>query len=328
MKAIQISRTGGSDVLELVDTPTPQPRPGEVLVEAESIGVNYFDLLIRTGKYRWMPALPFILGNEMSGRVVAVGADVRKLKIGQRVFIAGYEIENRGVLYAQFAAVPEDAAFPLPDSIGADEATALTNYQLAHILLHHAARGVKPETVVVYGAAGGVGSALIDVARAAGAEVIGTAGSAAKCEFIRQRGAAHAIDYNTQNVVERVNALTLHGADIVFDHVAGKAFADGLKMIAPLGMIVSYAVLGGVPDTDLFKAMRGSIEASPAVRCFTMHTYDHMPGPRREAMQAAIDLLAGGIRPAIAAQFPLADAARAHDLVETRQATGKIVLKP
>ena len=328
MKAIQISRTGGSDVLELVDTPTPQPRPGEVLVEAESIGVNYFDLLIRTGKYRWMPALPFILGNEMSGRVVAVGADVRKLKIGQRVFIAGYEIENRGGLYAQFAAVPEDAAFPLPDSIGADEATALTNYQLAHILLHHAARGVKPETVVVYGAAGGVGSALIDVARAAGAEVIGTAGSAAKCEFIRQRGAAHAIDYNTQNVVERVNALTLHGADIVFDHVAGKAFADGLKMIAPLGMIVSYAVLGGVPDTDLFKAMRGSIEASPAVRCFTMHTYDHMPGPRREAMQAAIDLLAGGIRPAIAAQFPLADAARSHDLVETRQAMGKIVLKP
>ncbi len=328
MKAIQISRTGGSDVLELVDIPTPQPRPGEVLVEAESIGVNYFDLLIRTGKYRWMPALPFILGNEMSGRVVAAGADVRKLKIGQRVFIAGYEIENRGGLYAQFAAMPEDAAFALPDSIGADEATALTNYQLAHILLHHAARGVVPETVVVYGAAGGVGSALIDVARHAGATVIGTAGSAAKCEFIRKRGAAHAIDYNTQNVVERVNALTLHGADIVFDHVAGKAFSDGLKMIAPLGMIVSYAVLGGVPDSDLFKAMRGRIESSPAVRCFTMHTYDHMPGPRREAMQAAIDLLASGVRPAIAAQFPLADARHAHDLVEQRQAMGKIVLKP
>ena len=99
---------------------------------------------------------------------------------------------------------------------------------------------------------------------------------------------------NTQNVVERVNALTLHGADIVFDHVAGKAFTDGLKMIAPLGMIVSYAVLGGVPEDDLFKAMRANIEVSPAVRCFTMHTYDHMPEPRREAMQAAVELLAGG----------------------------------
>ena len=329
MKAIQISRTGGSDVLELVEVPTPAPGPGEVLVGADAIGVNYFDLLIRTGRYRWMPALPFILGNEMSGQVVAVGADASRLKVGQRVFIAGYDIGNRGGLYAQYAAVPQEAPWPLPDSISAEEATALTNYQLAHILLHHAARGVKPETVVVYGAAGGVGSALVDVARHAGATVIGTAGSDQKCEFVRNRGAMHAINYNTQNVVERVNALTLRGADIVFDHVAGKAFTDGLKMIAPLGMIVSYAVLGGVPEDDLFKAMRTNIEASPAVRCFTMHTYDHMPEPRREAMQSAIDLISSGkVRPAIAAQFALAEAARAHQLVESRKAIGKVVLKP
>lgn len=328
MKAIRISRTGGSDVLESVDVPDPAPGAGEVLVQADAIGVNYFDLLIRTGRYRWMPGLPFILGNEMTGRVVAAGPGVTKLKTGQRVFIAGYEIGNRGGLYAQFAAVPEDAAVPLPDSIGSEEATALTNYQLAHILLHHAARGVKAETVVVYGAAGGVGSALIDTARSAGIEAIGTAGSDEKCDFIRTRGAAHAINYNTQNVVERVNALTLHGADIVFDHVAGKAFTEGLKMVAPLGMIVSYAVLGGAPEDDLFKAMRGNIEASPAVRCFTMHTYDHMPEPRRQAMQAAVDLLASGVKPAIAAVIPLAEAARAHDLVESRRAIGKIVLKP
>ncbi len=290
MKAVQISRTGGSDVLELVDVSDPVPGAGEVLVQAASIGVNYFDLLIRTGRYRWMPALPFVLGNEMSGRVAALGSGVTKLKVGQRVFIAGYEIGNRGGLYAQFVAAPEDAAVPLPDLVGDDEATALTNYQLAHILMFHAARGVKAETVVVYGAAGGVGSALIDTARHAGAEVIGTAGSDEKCEFIVKRGAAHAINYHTHNVAERVNALTLHGADIVFDHVAGKAFTDGLKMIAPLGMIVSYAVLGGAPEDDLFKAMRGNIEASPAVRCFTMHTYDHMQEPRRQAMQAAVEL--------------------------------------
>jgi NADPH2:quinone reductase len=275
-----------------------------------------------------MPALPFVLGNEMSGRVVATGENARKLKTGQRVFIAGYDIGNRGGLYAQYAAVPEDAVWPLPDSISAEQATALTNYQLAVILLHHAARGVKPETVVVYGAAGGVGTALIDVARHAGATVIGTAGSAEKCEFVRRRGAAHAIAYTAQNVAERVNTLTAHGADIVFDHVAGTAFTEGLKMIAPLGMIVSYAVLGGVPEDDLFKAMRANIESSPAVRCFTMHTYDHMPEPRREAMQRAIDLLTAGVRPAIAAQFPLADAARAHELIESRRAMGKVVLMP
>ena len=329
MKAIQISRPGGRDVLEIVEVPTPKPGPGEVLVKADAIGVNYFDLLIRTGKYRWMPKLPFILGNEMSGRVAELGPGVHNLKIGDPVFIAGYEIENRGGLYAEYAAVPEQAAFLLPANVDLDEATALTNYQLAWILTHHAARGVTPKTVVVYGAAGGTGTALIDVARHAGATAIGVAGGAEKCAFVKKRGAAHVIDHANENVVERVMAITGNrGADILFDHVAGKAFTDGVKMIAPLGMIVSYAVLGGVPQSDLFQAMRGNIEASPAVRCFTMHTYDHMPEPRREAMQSAIDLLAKGVRPAIAERLPLADAARAHELIETRSAMGKVVLKP
>jgi NADPH2:quinone reductase len=330
VKAIQISRTGGSDVLELVEIPTPKPGPGEVLVKAQAIGVNYFDLLIRTGRYRWMPKLPFVLGNELSGDVVATGPDVRTLKAGHRVFIAGYEIENRGGLYAEYVAVPEVAALPLPDSLGHKEATALTNYQLAVILTHHAARGVQPKTVVVFGAAGGVGTALIDVARAAGASVIGTAGSAEKCAFVRARGAAHAIDHTKEPVADRVLALTGgHGADIVFDHVAGKAFSDGVRMLAPLGMIVSYAVLGGIPESDLFKAMRGNIEASPAVRCFTMHTYDHMPEARRDAMMGALTLLGSGtVRPAIAARFPLAEAARAHELVESRGTMGKVVLNP
>jgi NADPH2:quinone reductase len=329
MKAIQIGRTGGPDVLDYVELPTPKPGPGEVLVKADAIGVNYFDTMIRTGRYRWMPKLPFVLGNEMSGEVVELGAGAGALKVGQKVFIAGYEIGNRGGLYAEYAAVPEAAALPLP-VVGADEATALTNYQLAIILLHHAACGVSPKTVVVYGAAGGVGTALIDVARLAGASVIGTAGSAEKCAFVRARGADHAIDYSRDNVVERVLALTAgRGADIVFDHVAGKAFGDGLKMLAPLGMIVSYAVLGGMPETDLFAGMRGNIEKSPAVRCFTMHTYDHMPEPRREALQRAIGLLgSGAVTPAIAARLPLREARRAHELIEARSATGKIVLKP
>jgi len=330
MKAIQISRTGGPDVLDYVEVPTPTPGPGEVLVKADAIGVNYFDTMIRTGRYRWMPKLPFILGNEMSGHVAALGPGATRLKVGQKVFVAGYEIGNRGGLYAEYAAVPEKAAWPLPDGQDAAEATALTNYQLAWILLHHAARGIVPKTVVVYGAAGGVGTALIDVARLSGADVIGTAGSADKCAFARARGAAHAIDYSKENVVERVLSLTGgRGADIIFDHVAGKAFADGLKMVAPLGMIVSYAALAGVPESDLFKEMRGNIERSPAVRCFTMHTYDHMEGPRREAMAGAVDLIGSGkARPAIAAHFALAEARKAHELIETRSAMGKIVLEP
>ncbi|MBM3530536.1 MAG: zinc-dependent alcohol dehydrogenase family protein [Alphaproteobacteria bacterium] len=329
MKAIRIARTGGPEVLEYVDAPTPAPGPGQVLVKAEAIGVNYFDTMIRTGRYRWMPKLPFVLGNEMSGTIAETGAGVTKLKPGDRVFVAGYEIGNAGGLYAEYAAAPESAALPLPASVGFDEATALTNYQLAIILMHHAARGVAAKTVVVYGASGGVGTALIDVARKAGATAIGTAGSAEKCAFVRARGAAHAIDYTKENTVERVNALTGgHGADIVFDHVAGKAFGDGLKMLAPLGMIVSYAVLGGMAEGDLFKDMRANIEKSPAVRCFTMHTYDHMEEPRREALQQAAGMLAGGVKPAIAARFALADARRAHETIDARGNLGKIVLIP
>jgi NADPH2:quinone reductase len=299
-------------------------------VKATAIGVNYFDTMIRTGRYRWMPKLPFVLGNEMSGTVAALGAGVTMLKVGQPVFIAGYEIGNCGGLYAEYAAVPEKAAWPLPPSIDAEAATTLTNYQLAWILLHHAARGIAPKTVVVYGAAGGVGTALIDVAKQASATVIGTAGSADKCAFVRTRGADHAIDHTRENVIERVNAITNgHGADILFDHVAGKAFADGLKIVAPLGMIVSYALLGGMPEDDLFKAMRTNIEKSPAVRCFTMHTYDHMEEPRREAMARAVELLGSGkVKPEIAARFPLSDARRAHDLIEARTASGKVVLIP
>jgi NADPH2:quinone reductase len=160
--------------------------------------------------------------------------------------------------------------------------------------------------------------------------VIGTAGAQEKCAFATSRGAAHAINYRSESVVERVLALTGgHGADIVFDHVAGKAFTDGLKMTAPLGMIVSYAVLGGMPETDLFKEMRANIERSPAVRCFTMHTYDHMEEPRREAMAKAVELLGSGkVKPAIAARFPLAEVRRAHDMIDARTAAGKIVLIP
>jgi NADPH2:quinone reductase len=121
MKAIQISRTGNPEVLDLVDLPTPSPGPGEVLVKADAIGVNYFDTMIRTGRYRWMPKLPFVLGNEMSGHVAAVGSGVTTLKVGQPVFIAGYEIGNRGGLYAEYAAVPEKAAWPLPAGVDADE---------------------------------------------------------------------------------------------------------------------------------------------------------------------------------------------------------------
>ncbi len=329
MKAIQISRTGGPEVLQYVDLPTPKPGRGEVLVRAYSIGVHYFDLLIRSGRYRWMPKLPFVLGNDMSGHVVA-GNAAGKLKVGQRVFIAGWDIGFRGGLYAEYVAVPEKDIWPLPENIDLDEAAALSNYALAWTLLHQVARGIEPRNVLVHGAAGGMGTALVDIARLAGANVIALAGSDEKCAFVRNRKAAHVINYNSEAVVERVNAASGgRGADIIFNHVAGKTFVNDLKMIAPLGLIVSYAVLGGIPETDLFKDMRANIDRSPALRCFTMHTSDALPELRSEGMKHAIEFLAAKeISPAIGDRLPLSQTARAHELLESRQAMGKIILKP
>lgn len=329
MKAIQIGRTGGPEVLALVELPNPVPGPGEVLVRTRAIGVNYFDLLIRTGRYRWMPKLPFVPGNEASGQIAAVGPGVKKLRSGQKVLVAGYDLGNTGGLYAEYVKAPEDAVWPLRESIDFDDAVALTNYQLAWLLLHRAARGVEPKTVVVLGAAGGVGSALADLARLAGAAVIGVAGGAEKCAFVRARGATP-VDYRTEDAIERVRALTNgRGADLVFDHLAGKELPRRVRMLAPLGMLVSYGLIDGMPDTDLFAAMRGHLEASPALRCFTMHTLDHWPAPRREAMEQAIAILGNGqAKPAIAARLPLANAAKAQTLIEERKAMGKVVLIP
>ena len=138
------------------------------------------------------------------------------------------------------------------------------------------------------------------------------------------------MDHRSENVIERVRSLTNgRGADLVFDHLAGKELPERVKMLAPLGMLVSYGLLGGMPDTDLFAAMRGNLEASPAVRCFTMHTLDHWPEPRREAMEQAIEILASGrCRPAIAARLPLAEAAKAQLLIAERKAAGMVVLLP
>ena len=329
MKAVQIRTTGGPEVLEYINLPTPKPGRGDVLVRADAIGVHYFDLLIRSGRYRWMPELPFVLGNDMCGYVVENNA-TGKLKVGQPVFIAGWDIGFRGGLYAEYAAVPEKDIWPLPDDVNPDEAAALSNYALAWTLLHQVARGIEPKNVLVYGAAGGMGTALIDIARLAEANVIALAGSDEKCAFVRERNVPHVINYNTESVVERVNAMTGgRGADITFNHVAGRTFVDDLKMIAPLGLIVSYAVLGGMPETDLFKDMRANIDRSPALRCFTMHTSDERPELRSEGMKKAIEFLAAKkISPAIGATMRLAEAKRAHEMLEARQAMGKIVLKP
>ena len=330
MKAILLRRPGDPSALEYVDVPTPEPGEGEVLVKADTIGVSMPEILVRKGTYAWMPPLPAIPGIELAGTIVEHARGVAEPATGQPVFVSARDLPVRAGCYAEYIAVPAHAAHPLPLGCSLEAAACLSNYQVAYHLLHTAARGVAAECVLVHTAAGGVGSAAVQLALIAGMTVIGVAGSEAKRRAIEALGAQHAIDYRSEDVVARVREITGgRGADLILDPIGGKSFGRNFAMLAPLGMVISYGRLDGPPDPDFLSAMRANSAKSPAVRFFTIHSFDDRPDIRAATMKTLLDHLAAGrIRPLIHDRLPLADAARAHELLESGAVIGKLLLKP
>lgn len=326
MKAIQFSETGGPEVLEVVDLHDPTPGPGEVLVRAAALGVGKPDVLLRTGVYKWMPELPAVIGNEMAGHVVAVGHGVSDFAIGQPVLVFG----TGGGRHAELTSAPADIVTALPGEIDLDEAVSIPNYAIAWCLLCEVAPGTDDRTIYVNGAAGGVGTAVVDLARDLGMTVIAGAGSADKCAFAASLGAHHTIDYSTESVPDRVLALTDgRGADLVLDQLIGPNFTDSIPMLAPLGTIVSFNALAGLPEQETFAAMRANLGRSPGIRCFSWHAFDSAPEERARILGLVVDrFAAGSLNPAIHARIPMADARAAHEALDGRDLRGKIVLKP
>ena len=331
MKAILLTRTGDPSVLDYVDVPTPEPGNGQILVKAHTIGVSRPEILVRTGTYAWMPPLPAIPGIEMSGTVAAKGRDVDDFEIGQKVFVTARELPQRAGCYAEYIAVPARAAFPLPDTADLEAAACLSNYQVAYHLLHTAARCVAGGTAVIDSAAGGTGSAAVQLAKLAGMKVIAIAGGRAKVEAVKKFGADFAIDYTSEDPPARVRDITDgRGADLVLDGIGGKSFEQKFPMIGAFGMLIAYGWLQGSPEEAIVKNLRGMyFEQSPAVRFFTMHTMDDKPALRAESTTYLIARLAqGAIRPLIHARLHLSEACKAHEMLEARQAIGKILLNP
>jgi NADPH2:quinone reductase len=310
--------------------PTPVPGDGEVLVKADTIGVSMPEVLVRRGSYNWMPPLPAIPGIEMSGIVAAHGPNVAGPAVGEPVFVSARDLPVRAGCYAEYIAVPARAATPLPPGCSLEAAACLSNYQVAHHLLHTAARGVAAESVLVYNAAGGVGSAAVQLALRAGKSVIGVAGSAQKTHAVLALGAGKAINYREEDVVAGVmHGTGGRGVDLILDPVGGKGFGRNFTMLAPLGMVISYGRLDGPPEADLIEAMRANSSASPALRFFTIHSFDSRPDIRAATMKALLGHLAAGeIRPVVHDRLPLAEAGRAHQLLESGQVIGKLLLKP
>jgi NADPH:quinone reductase len=318
-------------VLDYVEVPTPRPRDGEVLIKADTIGVSRPEVLVRKGTYAWMPKLPAIPGIEMTGTVVERGRDVTELAVGQKVLVSARELSERAGCYAEYIAVPARAPFRLPDDTDLEAAACLSNYQVAYHIIHTAGRVVPGGTAVIDSAAGGTGSALVQLAKIAGMRVIAIAGGRDKVEALRKFGADHAIDHTSEDAAARVVEITAgQGADLVLDGIGGKGFAQKFPMIGAFGLIVSYGRLQGLPEENLVAQLGGGyFGASPAVRFFTMHTLDDKPWLRAESMSYLIGKLRdGAIRPLIHARLHLSAARKAHEMLEARQVVGKLLLKP
>ena len=299
-------------------------------MKAVAIGVGRPDALIRTGRYKWMPPLPAIPGNEMAGVVDALAPGAQGLALGDRVLLSSRELPQRGGGYAEYACAPADALYALPDAICFDDAVSLPNFQLAQALLFGCGSAIAARSVLLTGAAGSVASAMVQLASACGLQVIATASSDVKRAFVRDNGAHTVLDPALPDLADRVKALTGgRSVDLAIDPIGGALLIACLHALAPLGLAVSYNIMAGMPTSDVFAELRALLGCGLAVRVFSMHTFDVDTDRRRALMQAAIDAMAAGtVRAPRATVLALAEARQAHALLDAPDTVGKIVLHP
>jgi NADPH2:quinone reductase len=322
-KAIRFARTGGPEVLEYVDVEVGDPGPGEARVCNHAIGVNFIDVYFRTGLYP-LP-LPSGLGQEGAGVVEAVGPGVSHVKPGDRV---AYAARPNGS-YSELRVMPADILVRLPDAISFETGAAAMLQGLTVQYLLKQTYAVQPgETILFHAAAGGVGLIACQWARALGVNLIGTVGSNEKAELAKAHGAAHVINYNTEDVVQRVLEIT-KGAKVpvVYDSVGKDTFARSLDCLRPRGLMVSFGnSSGAVPPFALSElASRGSLYITRP----TLQTY---AATREQLESMAADLFgvieSGQVKIEINQRFPLRDAGKAHIELEARRTTGKTILLP
>ncbi|HEX5059901.1 MAG TPA: quinone oxidoreductase [Kofleriaceae bacterium] len=325
MRAIQIERIGGPEVMQLADVRIGEPGPGEVRVRHSAIGVNFIDTYQRSGLYQ--VALPAVLGSEAAGVVEAVGPGVTHLAVGDRV---GYAARTPGS-YAEARVLDATPVFKLPDAIDFPRAAAM---MLKGLTVQYLLRRTQPQgglqagdMIVWHAAAGGVGLIACQWAAALGLVVIATAGSDEKCALAKQHGATHTINYRTEDVNVRVREITGgRGVKVVYDSVGKDTWERSLQCLAPFGLMVSFGNASGpVPPVNL-------LTLSPKSLHVTRPTLNTHTANRAVGEQMAADLFAmvtsGKVKIEIGRSYKLADAAQAHRDLEARATTGSVVLIP
>lgn len=320
-RSIRFTRTGGPEVLELVDLPLPEPKAGEALVRHHAIGVNFIDTYQRSGLYA-VP-LPSGLGSEAAGVVEQVGPGVTRIRVGERV---AYAASGVPAAYAEARVIAAERLVPLPDDVSYEiAAAALLKGMTSEFLIHRTFPVAPGQTVLFHAAAGGVGSIACQWLRRLGARVIGTVGSEAKVEQAQQNGCHEVIVLGSQPLAERVRELTDgHGVPVVFDSVGKTTFLDSLACLEPRGMMVSFGNASGKPEP----LEVGSL-AQLGSLYLTRPTLVHYTATREALLACANALfqaIRDGLRIDIGQRFPLAQAADAHRALESRSTTGSTLL--
>ncbi len=334
MKAIQIHQFGSPDVLQYETLAMPQPAPGEIVIRVESASVNYSDILRRSNAvYPFPTPLPFVPGSEVAGTVAALGDGVQGPAVGTPVFgLAG----NGHNGYAQYVATPAVQVIPILPGVTMDEAAALPVAGTTALLLLRESAGIQPgETVLIPGAAGGVGSYAVQLAKLLGAgKVIAATGSRGKFESASALGADAAVDYSTPAWVDEVRALTAgRGVDVMLEMNGGALFAQSLRALAPFGRVVVYGMASRQPlDFDPASILQFFYDPSlnQSIHVFNLGLWFGMrPEAAGKAMGDFIGYVASGaVKVPVTTVLPLSCAADAHRMIEARATTGKIILKP
>jgi NADPH:quinone reductase len=330
MKAIVINTFGGPEVLTLTDLPIPVPGPNEVLVKNMAIGVNFVDTQHRAGE-PYPVTLPLVPGVESAGIVEAIGSQVTEFKVGQPVGNVGH----MGGIYAQYSLIPESRLIPLPPSLDFTIAAAsLMQAMTAHALTESVYVPQAGEYVLIQASAGGVGLFLIQMAKRRGAIVIGTASSAAKVQLAQQAGADHVIQYTqTDFEAETLRLTNGQGVSVIYDSVGKTTFDKNINVLKAKGHLVIFGLTSGnIPPFDINRLSGITGTGNKGSLTLTWPTLNDYAASREDQLWRARDVfawtLAGQLRPYITETLPLAQASRAHQILETRNSGGKIILLP
>lgn len=329
---VVVTAHGGPEVLQMVEEDLPQPRTGEVRIKVLAAGVSAYDLMFRkSGRLPGTPKVPFTLGTDVAGMIDKVGDGVTSVEPGQMVAGATFRFNGLGG-YTEYLCLPASEVVPVPEGVDPAQAVCLVaNYLTAYMAMHDTA-GVKAgERILVQGAAGGVGTALLELGRLAGLEMYGTA-SAPKHEVVSALGATP-VDYRTEDVVARVRALTGDGVDVVFDPIGGaRQLWRSNQALLKNGRLVWFGVAAakkdGIRVIPITLLTVGLIKILPDGKKLLMTPDLSQDNAWYQATLAKLlDMLAAGeINPIVSDRIPLAEAAHAHELLERGQYAGRIVL--